>query len=145
MRGKSWTPDEEKKLREMVLAHSPLGVIVGSLGKTKESIRCKMARMGLVDNNQPKLRRSLSTKLSPSLSEVLPSVEAALKKIDAALVLLETPGLDQAETLRLRSIIQGRKTYIEKFAEFLNYRELEARLIDLEGKYAALAKKAKNS
>ena len=35
--------------------------------------------------------------------------------------------------------------YIEKFAEYLNYRELETRLIELEGKYAALTKKAKNS
>ena len=35
--------------------------------------------------------------------------------------------------------------YIEKFAEYLNYRELETRLIELEGKYEALTKKAKNS
>ena len=78
-------------------------------------------------------------------SNELPSVEKALQKLNDALVSLESPGLDQAETLRLRSIIQGRKLYIEKFAEFLNYRELEARLIELEGKYAALTKKAKNS
>ena len=40
---------------------SSLGVIVGSLGKTKKSIGCKMALMGLVDDNQPKLKRLLST------------------------------------------------------------------------------------
>lgn len=73
----------------------------------------------------------------------LPSVEQALEKLNDALVLLETPGLEQTETLRLRSIVQGRKLYIEKFAEFLNYRELEARLFDLEGKYDALIKKGK--
>ena len=75
----------------------------------------------------------------------LPSVEKALQKLNDALVSLETPGLDHAETLRLRSIIQGRKLYIEKFADFLNYQELEARLFELEGKYAALSKKSKNS
>ena len=41
----------------------------------------------------------------------------ALQKLNDALVSLETPGLDQAETLGLRSIIQGKKLYIEKFAE----------------------------
>jgi uncharacterized protein YqiB (DUF1249 family) len=45
----------------MVLTHRSLGVIVGSLGKTKKSIGCKMALMGLVDDNQPKLKRLLST------------------------------------------------------------------------------------
>jgi hypothetical protein len=75
----------------------------------------------------------------------LPSVEKALQKLNDALVSLETPRLDHAETLRLRSIIQGRKLYIEKFADFLSYQELEARLFELEGKYAALSKKGKNS
>ena len=70
----------------------------------------------------------------------LPSVEKALQKLNDALVSLETPGLDHAETLRLRSIVQGRKVYIEKFADLLNYQELEARLIELEGKYAALSR-----
>ena len=72
-KGVPWTREEEKQLRELVLAHRPLGVIAGSLGKTKESIRCKMARMGLVDDNQPKSERSLSTKLK--LPVDLPSVE----------------------------------------------------------------------
>jgi hypothetical protein len=36
-------------------------------------------------------------------SNKLPSVEKALQKLNDALVSLETPGLDQAETLRLRS------------------------------------------
>ena len=78
-------------------------------------------------------------------SNVLPSVEKALQKLNDALVSLETPGLDHAETLQFRSTIQGRKLYIEKFADFLNYQELEARLFELEGKYAALSKKGKNS
>jgi hypothetical protein len=62
-----------------------------------------------------------------------------------ALVSLETPGLDHAETLRLRSIVQGRKLYIEKFADFLNYQELETRLFELEAKYAALSDKGKKT
>jgi len=41
MKGKPWSVEEEKQLRELVLVHRSLGVIVGSLGKNKESIRCK--------------------------------------------------------------------------------------------------------
>jgi hypothetical protein len=48
-------------------------------------------------------------------SNVLPNVEKALQKLNDALVSLETPRLNQAETWRLHSIIQGRKLYIEKF------------------------------
>ena len=41
MRGKPWSVEEEKQLRELVLAHRLLGVIVGSLGKTKEVFAVK--------------------------------------------------------------------------------------------------------
>ena len=115
MKGKPWSVEEEKKLRELVLAHRSLGVIVGSLGKTKESIRCKMARMGLVDDNQPKSERSLSTKLV--LSAELPSLDEALKKLAAAMKALETPDLSKTEVLRLRSIIQATGVYQVKVAE----------------------------
>jgi len=80
-----------------------------------------------------------------TFDEELPSVEQALKTLNKALQGLETKGLEQAETLRFRGIIQGVKIYIERFADFLNYRELEQRLIELEGKYVALVKKTKKS
>ena len=83
MKGKPWSVEEEKQLRELVLAHRSLGVIVGSLGKTKGSIRCKMARTRLVDNEQPKSERSLSTNLV--LPEELPSLEEALKRLAGTL------------------------------------------------------------
>jgi hypothetical protein len=66
-----------------------------------------------------------------------------LKTLNKALRQLDTAGLDQSETLRLRTIIQGVKIYKELFVDLLNYRELEQRLIELEGKYGALVEKAK--
>ena len=148
LKGKPWSVEEEKQLREMFLAHRPLGVIVGSLGKTKESIRCKIARMHLVDDNHLKSQRLSSSKVLSSTqkltSEELPSVEEALQKINNALDLLESPGLDQAETLRLRSIIQGRKMYIEKLAEYMDYRGLEVEMLEWREKYADLVKKTSN-
>lgn len=136
MKGKPWTFDEEKKLREMVQEHKKVSEMAAFFGKSPDCLKKKLARLNL---------KVVVQQISQTTTTELPSVEIALMKLDAALVALEAPGLDQVEILRLRSIVSGRKTYIEKFAEFLNYRELEARLIDLEGKYAALAKKAQNS
>jgi len=64
-----------------------------------------MARTRLVDNEQPKSERLLSTKLV--LSEELPSVEEALKKLAEAMEALETPGLGNIEVTHLRSLIQA--------------------------------------
>ncbi|MEJ2240887.1 MAG: hypothetical protein P8Y18_01910, partial [Candidatus Bathyarchaeota archaeon] len=44
---------------------------------------------------------------------------------------LETVGLDKNETIRLRSIIQGAKTYKELYADFVNYRALEQKVENL--------------
>lgn len=137
MKGQPWTVEEEKQLREMLQNHKRLNEIAAYFGKSPESIKKKIDRLNLkvVVLQIPQM----------TTTNDLPSVEKALQKLNDALVSLETPGLDHAETLRLRSIIQGRKLYIEKFADFLNYQELEARLFELEGKYAALTKTGKNS
>ncbi len=137
MKGQPWSVEEEKQLRQMLQEHRRLKEIAAFFGKSPESVKKKMNRLGLV----------VVVQQIPNMTTTndLPSVEKALQKLNDALVSLETPGLDHAETLRLRSIIQGRKLYIEKFADFLNYQELEARLFELEGKYAALSKKSKNS
>jgi len=74
----------------------------------------------------------------------LPSVEAALKVLVAAVGQLDVPGLGYDETQRLRSIINGVKTYKELFADFLNYKELENRMVELEAKYSELVAKTKN-
>jgi len=137
MKGQPWTVEEEKQLRDMLQEHRKLHEIAAFFGKSPESVKKKINRLNLkvVVLQIPKT----------TTSNVLPSVEKALQKLNDALVSLETPGLDHAETLRLRSIVQGRKLYIEKFADFLNYQELEARLFELEAKYAAFSDKGKKT
>ena len=61
-----------------------------------------------------------------TLPEDLPSIEEQLKVLSAALKTLEQPMLEHSETLRLRSIISGVKIYKELFADYVNYRGLEA-------------------
>jgi hypothetical protein len=137
MKGQPWTFEEEKQLRQMLQEHRRLNEIAAFFGKSPESVKKKINRLNL---KVVVLQNSKTT-----TSNDLPSVEKALQKLNDALVSLETPELDHAETLRLRSIVQGRKVYIEKFADFLNYQELEARLIELEGKYAALSEQSKKN
>ena len=139
------TVEEEKQLKDSLAASLPLGVIASALGKTENAVRQKMIRLKLKEEEKLQTKISSSTNASASGNESLPSVEQALKTLNKALKQLETEGLEQAETLRLRSIIQGVKIYIERFADFLNYRELEQRLIELEGKYVALVKKTTKS
>jgi hypothetical protein len=46
-KGKPWSVDEEKQLREMVAAHKSVRAITKVLGKTRDCIAMKMARLGL--------------------------------------------------------------------------------------------------
>jgi hypothetical protein len=67
-------------------------------------------------------------------------VEETLKKVAIALDTACTPGLDRVEVQRLTVVSTLSKTYKEMLAEFLNYREIERKLNDLEVKYDALLK-----
>ena len=63
----------------------------------------------------------------------------------AAMNALQTPNLSKVEIARLRSIIQAVKTYKELLADYINYRQIEARLIEMEQKYAEPAAKAQQA
>ena len=47
-KGKSWTVDEEKQLREMVQEHKRLSEIAGVFGKSSASVKMKICRLKLV-------------------------------------------------------------------------------------------------
>ena len=71
----------------------------------------------------------------------MPSVEETLKTLSAALAALENPGLKKTDVFRLRCIISGAKVYKELLTDYMNYRGLEAELLELRGKYAEFSKK----
>ena len=48
MKGKPWSVEEEKQLREMVQEHKRLNEIAGFFGKSPASIKMKISRLGLV-------------------------------------------------------------------------------------------------
>ncbi len=134
MKGKPWTVDEEKQLQQMLQSNKSVRVIAKALGKTRDCVRMKIARLGLEVVVQGKSERTTTTYLQ--LPSDLPSIEEELKKLSAALTALEQPGLEQAETLRLRSIIQGVKIYKELFADFVDYRGFEAEVLEVKRRLA---------
>ena len=81
------------------------------------------------------------TTTSISMPEELPSVEEALKDLVAAMNALKTLGLSKTEVMRLRTLIQTSSLYQKRIAEYIDYRGLEKRLIDLNEKYEKLSKR----
>jgi hypothetical protein len=129
MKGKPWSVDEEKQLREMVQVGKSVGVIAETFGKTQNAIRQKMIKLELKEEKKSHSKVFSSSNLE--LPEDLPSIEDQLKVLVGALNELKTRGLDQAEVLRLRSIIQGVKVYKELCADYVNYRALEVKVEEL--------------
>ena len=144
MTGKRWSNLERKKLEELVAAGKSFGVIAALLGRTEEAVRAQAARMGLDNNKQTKNQCSL---LSGDLilPEDLPSVETVLKTAAAAMAGLETPGLSKTEVMRLRALIQSAAVYQVRIAEYIDYRRIEAKLIDLDEKYERLVRERRKN
>ncbi len=143
MKGKPWSLEDEKKLRDWVNSGIGVETLVFSFeGRySKDAILKKIDRLGLKVVGVAKFALTTTSKLE--LSAELPSVEETLKVLSATLEALKVPGLDKAEVLRLRSVIAGCKTYKELLADYMDYRGLEAELFELRQKYGELAKRAK--
>jgi hypothetical protein len=141
MKGKPWSVDEEKQLRELVAAKTPFEVIAAKLGRGRDAVTIKCKRLGLevvVANCYS------TTTTSLKVPEELPSVEEALLKLAGALEAACKPGLDKVEVQRLQVVASIAKTYKDIFADYLDYRGLEVELVDLREKYEAFSKKSKN-
>jgi len=137
VRGKAWTIEEEKQLQQLLQANKSVRVIARALGKTRDCVRMKIARLGY---ERDVVVQEDTRTTTTNLPTELPSIEEVLLKLARALVQLEQPDIDPNETLRLRTIVQSVKIYQELLADFVDYRGIEAKVIDLEAKYARLVK-----
>jgi len=125
-KGKPWTVELEKQLRELLQAGKSVKVVAKVLGKTENAIRQKMIKLGLVEEKKTENSAVFSSTLV--LPKDLPSVEEALLKVAAAMKALEKPGLSKIEIMRLRALIQTSGLYQKRFAEYVNYRQIEAKV-----------------
>jgi len=139
-KGKPWTVEQEKQLRELVDSRDSLEVIASKIGKSRAAIKMKMRRLGLEVVVQ-KPTDSRTTTSNVVLPKELVSAEDALKMLVGALKMACTPGLSKVEVQRLQVVANLARIYSEKLQEYLDLRGLEKRLFELEGKYAELAKK----
>jgi len=91
-KGKPWTVEDERKLQQLLTENKSIRSISKILGKTREAVRMKIARLGVVVDRGEKCTRSTTTTAKMSLPDELPSIEEELKVLVAALKGLETEG-----------------------------------------------------
>jgi hypothetical protein len=139
MKGKPWEPKQVNLLMELVKAKTPLKAIADQLGVSQDAIMQKCNRLGLevVGAKGP------TTTTSIKIPEELFSVEDALGMLAGALEAACKPGLDKVEVQRLQVVATLARTYKEILADYINYRGIESKLIELEAKYDKLEKKSK--
>jgi hypothetical protein len=145
VKGKPWPIEDERKLKDWYNSGTnELRVLAFSFENkyTENAVYQKLLDLGLLSDED---RKKHSSSANVELPAELPSIEEELKKLTKALRELDQPRLEKGEVLRLRSIISGVKTYKELLADYLNYRELEAELLESNRKYDELIKKSQNT
>jgi len=130
-KGKPWSVEEERRLKELVGSGSSMSQIAAEVGKSCEGVRQKMLKLGLKEQQSRNLSCCSS---SMPLPENLPSVDNAMKEVWSAMESLKQPGLNHAECQRLRAIILGARVYKELFADQANYRRIEEELVEMRKK-----------
>lgn len=138
-KGKPWTKAEVEKLRGLVEDKQSWEVIAAELHRSEGAIRQKCRRLGLeVVVNRP--GKTVTTTSELVIPKDLPSVQEALQILAAALKRAARPGLDNIEIQRLQVVATLARTYENLLANFMRYHDIEKRLVELEAKYARLAR-----
>jgi len=140
-KGVPWSKSEVDELLTLRTSGATVRQIAQKMGKSEQAVQKKIERLGLKVVQPQNICSTTTSELI--MPEELPSIEEALKILAAAMNALQTPGLTKAEVQRLRNIIQGCKIYKELLADYVNYRQIEAKLVEMEQKYAEWATNVK--
>ena len=140
-KGIPWTNQDEVKLKQLVQDGANLQAIALALGKSENSIYNKIKRLGLEEGIRG---------LTPSSSETilpaeLPTSEQALIMLANALQAATEPGLSKVEVLRLQVVATLARAYDHLLANYIRYREIETKLIELDHKYDQLVQKMQSN
>jgi hypothetical protein len=138
-KGKPWKVKEELLLKTLINQGERMEVIAAKMGKTTNSVYLKAKRMGLKE--EVTKCGSPSSSIELELPPELPSIETALKILAAALETAKQPNLNRTEILKLNAVVNLVRTYQSLLAEYIDYRGIERKLLEMEAKYAQLVKK----
>jgi hypothetical protein len=145
MKGKPWTIDEEKQLKELIEAKTPIDVIAVKLNRQPDAVMIKCKRLKLkLEVVVAKSYTTTTTTTSLVLPKELLSVEEALKILAGALKASCKSGLDKVEVQRLQVVATLARTYKDILADYMDYRGLEVEMLEWRAKYADLVKKTSN-
>ncbi len=78
MRGKPWSIEEERKLRDLVKSGLTISAIARKMNKTIPAVSANCEPLGLVDDDS-KISALSSSSLALTLPKALPTIEDALK------------------------------------------------------------------
>ena len=110
------------------------------MDKSSDAVKQKLRRLGL---KVVSIRNTEGTTTSESeliLPEDLPSVEMTLLKLAAAMKALEDPKLTKTDVMRLRTLIQASTIYQKRYAEYVDYRRIERKLVAADEMFERLKK-----
>ncbi|WGM90174.1 MAG: hypothetical protein NUK63_03400 [Candidatus Bathyarchaeum tardum] len=129
-----WSKADITTLHELVAAGENCENIAVTLKRGVNAVKMKAKREGL----NVVVGGVGGSTTTNDLPEGLPSVEDVLKVLAKVIKALDEPGLGMAEVQRLQAMITGIRTYKSLLADYVNYREIEKKLLELDAKYAKL-------
>ena len=148
--GYYWSHEEFRKLMELWnQGERDVKVLAAAVNRKPTAVRKQLQRLGLfVVAHKKNFSETTTSKESKEQSETeeetrirlealdrLPSVEEVLVMVAAAVDRLAEPGLSKVEISRLKAVVRAGETYQRLLADFINYRQIEEKLIDMEAKY----------
>jgi hypothetical protein len=145
---RTWKPEEEKQLIDEFKksGYSPETIqkLAKRFNRSPDSIWQKLRRLGILGLNVGGAKIEVSSTFEKAKD--LPSLEEVLKIVAGALQKATEPGLGKTELQRLATIADLYKAYVDGLERYVRYRDIEEKLVELEKKYAQLAKeKTKNN
>ena len=135
-----WTKEETDLLRNLwENGVHDFRVLAEKIGRPSAAVEKKLKRIGLLVVGARRAKTTTTIKLPKEL----PTIEEALKILAGALRAAAEPELDRVEVQRLQVVATLARTYKDLLADYIDYRLIEVKLVELEAKYAELARKIK--
>ena len=126
-------------LKKLVSEGVSAEVIAKKLGRSADSVYKKVSRLWLDDDGNKNRLPSSKSKIEPSADLLTP--EQALDLLSDCMRKIRRGCLSKLELLEIRTTVQLVSRYYALYAKFVDYLELEKRLLELAEKYEKLVER----